>query len=110
MINLAPRRLTAASRQEKGGGIPGLIFDAVEVIGDGGDSCRDDGLSQFMSIEFIVTQAVKDGKDISLKKIMKRKRKKGEREEKAYHVKGDQENAEHKGNHVDPERETGNVL
>lgn len=90
MINLAPSGLTAASGQEEGGSIPGLIFDTVEVVGDGGNRSRDNSLGRLMSNDFMVTNE--------------------EITEKTYHVKGNQENAEHKGNHVDPERETGNVL
>lgn len=65
MINLAPRRLAATGGQEEGGGVPSLVFDAVEVVGDCGNRGCDDGLRQFISIEFTVVGAEKNRKGIS---------------------------------------------
>lgn len=82
LVNLAPCRLTAASGQEEGGGVPGLVLDAVEVIGDGGDRGRDDGLWQLMSNGFLATSVEMTEKNIyetspergSTKKKEKRKK------------------------------------
>lgn len=64
MINLAPSGLTAASGQKEGGSIPGLIFDTVEVVGDGGNGGCDDGLRQLMSNDFMVTSGKNNGTNI----------------------------------------------
>lgn len=46
LVGLAPGRLEAAVGHEEGGAVPGDFVEAVELVGDFGDGCGDDGLGR----------------------------------------------------------------
>lgn len=43
LVRLAPGGLEGAESEEEGTAIPSNVVDAVELVGDGGDGCGDDG-------------------------------------------------------------------